>query len=521
MWPVPAPGLSFRVGDATVELGSDGTVVGLRHDIDPGTNLLAAAGEVRVNLAGETLAWSAPRIGVDADEVEIALEHAGVLSATVRHTFATSWGVRLVLANLADEPLAVDEAALGWAPAEGVAGWALAAEAVGAYAVFPPGRDGPLLGGVLALGAFVRVSSSEISLGPLRLPVGGRYAVQWQWSWFDHARAFLHRSTGQGDRQVPRTQHLFEGEVAMVTAGADEALVLDPGLAADPAGYQLELSAGPGRYGVELRWPRGVTRYDLTWVESTEVLLTDAATKALAGVRTPAGVVRLTGVDEALVLQLALRAGLDDTESAEEALDLFTVRLDAAAETDPRTASFLCGEFDRTGDVEALEAASAIVLAAGAVLPGLGFAAAQVGLARVLAGLPLTELTRQLAEVGAALAEPGSGALAAQIAVLELVVSTRQASAAADVSARLAALGPWLGAGLKGTAVRPLPLPETAHLAAVLAGLSEQTSTGLRSTWAATGHEVGLWTEAGVIARLDRTRIGPAHSWLAAAARTR
>lgn len=517
--------MSFRVGDATVELDPDGTVVAVRHDSDPERSLLDAAGGVTVSRDGdgEALVWSTPRVGVDADEVEVVREVPGTLSATVRHTFQTSWGVRLVLANLSDEPLALDEVALGWQPGEGTAAWALAAEAVGSYAVFPAGRDGPLLGGVLALGAFAAVSPTRISLGALRLPVGGRYAVQWQWTWYDHARAFLHRSTGlQGDRQVPRSLHLFEGDVARITAGEDEALVLARGLAADPVGDQLELMVGsPGRYGVELRWPRGVTRYDVSWSEPIDRLLVDSAEDVLSRARTPAGVVGLRGVDEAIVLQLAVRAGLDDVESAEEALDLFTARVDPSVEADPRTASYLCGEFDRTGELDALQSASTIVLSVGRVAPGLGFAAAQVGLARVLAGLSLAGLTRHLAGLIDSLDPPGSGSLEDQIAALELTVSTRQAGSAAEADARWAALGPWLGAGLKGAAVRPLPPSEAAHLAAVLAALSEEGSTRLRRTWAATGHEVGRWTEAAVIAGLGRYGIGPAHSWLAAAARTR
>ena len=93
--------------------------------------------------------------------------------------------------------------------------------------------------------------------------------------------------------------------------------------------------------------------------------------------------------------------------------------------------------------------------------------------------------------------------------------------ASIDLPARIAALGGWLGAGLKGHPVRALPVDQLAHLAAILAGLSEEMSAGLRRQWRCTGHELGQWAEAAVLTRLGDAPIEPAHFWLAAAARTR
>ena len=126
--------------------------------------------------------------------------------------------------------------------------------------------------------------------------------------------------------------------------------------------------------------------------------------------------------------------------------------------------------------------------------PGLGLAAGQVGLARVLAGLPLTTLTEQLVARLATLPPPGvAPSVTDQGAALELAVLARTGPAT-DLPARIAALGGWLGAGLKGHPVRELPVDTMAHLAAVFAGLSEEVSTGLRRQWRCTGHELGRWT---------------------------
>lgn len=323
---------------------------------------------------------------------------------------------------------------------------------------------------------------------------------------------------------MPRSLQLTTGEATLIAAGEDEALVLPTGVAAEPVRDQVELCAAePGRYRVELRTARGVTHYDVCWAPPVEQLLTEIATEILAGRRNPAGIVRLNGVEAALVVQFALRVGLDDADSAEEALDLFTARLSAPAELDPRTAGFLCGEFDRTGDVGTLEAATVIVLGVNLSVPGLGLAVAQVGLARVLSGLSIDALTEHAVSLVATLPAPGFGSFARQTAALELAMLTRRSRPNQDVSDRLLALGAWLGGGLKGHPVRPQPLAETAHLAAVLAALDEETSVGMRTRWACTAHELGRWTEAAISTRLSETageRPGPAHGWLAVAART-
>lgn len=512
------------MGRSVVSFDEVGTVASVVPDDRPGDSYLEHAGSVDIRVAGRRVDWSEPELGVDADEVEIVHRHP-LLSATVRHSFGARWDVRLALANLSPERLRLDEVTLGWEPTYDWPVWALAAGAVGSYAIAAPDGQGPLLGGVLGLGTLEVVTPTGLGLGRVVLEAGGRYVAAWQWGWFRDPRAFAGRPGGQrGDRQVPRSLHLTAGEATLICAGDDEALLLPPQVMAEPVRDQVELVAyEPGRYRVDLRSARGVTHYDLCWSEPVEQLLTGVAVEILAGRRTPAGIVRLPGVEAALVVQFALRIGLDDAEAAEEALDLFTARLDAPSQLDPRTAGFLCGEFDRTGDEETLEAATRIILDVVSPVPGLGLSAAQLGLARVLTHRPTEVLADHLATIGADLPVPGTGSVAEQTAALELAMLAPGSGPSGDVTERLLALGARLGGGLKGHPVRPLPVHETAHLAAVLAALDETTSTGMRTRWACTAHELGRWSEAAVTSRLEQidAPAGQAHGWLAVAARTR
>ena len=81
-----------------------------------------------------------------------------------------------------------------------------------------------------------------------------------------------------------------------------------------------------------------------------------------------------------------------------------------------------------------------------------------------------------------------------QAALLELeVVTTARGPAEVGtgpgrVQERVAALGGWLGAGLTGRAVRPLPLDQLAHLCAVLALLPEPAAAVHRTRWGCTAH---------------------------------
>jgi hypothetical protein len=78
----------------------------------------------------------------------------------------------------------------------------------------------------------------------------------------------------------------------------------------------------------------------------------------------------------------------------------------------------------------------------------------------------------------------------------------------------VASLGGWLGGGLKGRAVSPLPVDALAHLAAVLALLPESVSAQLRPHWGCSAHELARRGQAEVLCRLGPDAAGPALSWL-------
>jgi hypothetical protein len=82
------------------------------------------------------------------------------------------------------------------------------------------------------------------------------------------------------------------------------------------------------------------------------------------------------------------------------------------------------------------------------------------------------------------------------------------------------AVGGWLGAGLKGRAVRPLSPVDTAYLAAVLGLADEELTIGLRRRWGGPARELVQRAEAEVLFEITGRPAGPALSWLTLAART-
>lgn len=494
--------LSFPWGQARVDLASDGSVAVLLPARGP--DVLVTGGLlVRVG-DGAPVLPGPPEVRSDADEVELvwAGDHLAVI---IRHTFAAGWGLRVALSNPGNETTRLDDALLSWQVPDGYPAWALAAGAVGSYAVLPPTGTGPLLGGVLRMGALPAVDAAGLHLGPVVLPPGGRYVVQWQWD--------VHpgpRSLGRGRHlEVPRRLNVEVGEVVTVDADEDEALVLAAGLESERTRGRLELSAGtPGRYPVEVRSARGTVGYELRVAASLEEVLALRAFAALEQPRTAAGVVRLADIDAALAVQHALAtAALSDAELAEEALDLFTARLPEDG-LDARTVGYLGGEHARTAEPGLLERATRTVLAAGAPQPALGLAATRLSLALLLAGEPVAPVLAHLAGLAAAAdREPFAAPLSVQAALLELeIVTTTRGEPAHPgpdrVAARVAALGGWLGAGLTGRSVRPLPLDRLAHLSAVLALLPEPAAALHRGRWGCTAHELARRGRAEVLDRI-------------------
>jgi hypothetical protein len=511
--------LSFRCGPARIELSAAGVVTAVLHDATPETSLVTSAGELRAVVDGAPVVWGRPLLSVDADEVEVSWV-AGDLRLVVRHTFALGWGIRVALSNTASRDLTLEDPLLTWRVPDDRPAWALAAGAAGSFAVLPPSGAGPLLGGVLRVGALSAASADGLHLGRLVLPPSGRYVVQWHWDFYATPRDF---DRGRHP-DVPRRLDLTVGEAVTVSASEDEALVADDGLLVETVRDQVELTASEaGSFPVELRSARGVTSYTLRSAEPLEALLQRAATSALDRPRTASGVVPLPDVDAALAVQRALASTLlEEPDVAEEALDLYTARLPEEPPADPRTVGYLCGEHSRTADPELLRQATRMVLASWEPLPGLGMAGTELCLARLLAGEPVAPVLDHLVRLAAESdLTAGSVPLVEQAALLELEVVTMARLPAAGggrtaqpLAGRVTALGGWLGAGLKGRAVTPLPVEVLAHLTAVLSLLPEPASAELRPRWGCTAHELARRGQAEVLCRLGGQTAGPALSWL-------
>lgn len=523
------PGLSFRSGPALVELSADGVVTEVRHTAHPSWAYLSSAGEVRAWVHGEPVSWSAPVVEADADEVEVT-QTSDDLRVVVRHSFSVGWGIRVALSNSGPAELVLDEVLVSWQAGPDRATWALAAGAAASIAVFAPDGVGPLLGAVLRTGSVHRVSPDGLHLGRIVLAPQGRYVEQWHAGFHASAHTF-----GRGlHPDVPTWLHLELGESAVIATTEDEALVLSPGVAADPVrGGQELLTATAGSHLVEVRSARGSTAYQLRVAERWDELLEAAAAAALDRPQSGAGVVQLAGLDSALVVQAALARGVvADPYPAEDALDLFGVQTSEDEQVDARMIGFLCGEHERSGDPEPLRRAIEGVLGTAQPEPGLGLVATQLCLALVLSGESVTPVVEHLRNLAAATElAPGAVPLAEQTALLELEVVTmlRTAPAARPaatsppggpawqpgaVVARTAALGTWLGGGLRGDAVPPLPLERLAHLAAVLALMPEPVSAELRDRWGCTAHELARRARTEVLTRLDRPTPVPAYAWL-------
>lgn len=504
------PGLTYALGRGVVELAADGTIEAVRPRSDA-ASFLAGGGRLRVWSGGTALVWSAPEASVDDDELELGHTSAAGVGLVLRHSFAAGWTIRVVFVNHTPEPVMLT-AELAWEPAAECAAWALAAGATGAYAIPGPAGRGRLLGGELVLGTCDRVSDGSIGLGRVRLGPQERYVVQWRWDWYASPRAFSRRRSGA----VPRDLVLSENETACIAADDDQAVVA-PGLDLVRRSGHLEFSSPGGhRVAMEVRSARGVTAYEVQWVEPLGEVLAALGEQLLTGPRSRTGVARLPNVDAALVLQHLLGCGrVDDPDDADDALGLLVSRGSPPGSADARWTALLAGEYERTGDPDLLDRATADLLAFAVPVPGLGLAAAQVCVSRLTRGWPvdsvLDQLTRLAVSEGGDL---GSLAITLELRLTSARRATRDAGDRSVVEEGVRQLGAALGAGLPGRPVRPLPIDQQAYLAVVLGLLPEDLGARYRPEWGLRPTEVARTAGAEVVARLGRQPPGAAHSWL-------
>lgn len=504
------------------------------HGRTPGLSYLTGAtvGDIRVD--GVPLGPVKPEVLADVDEVEFVHTYADRLRVTVRHTFASGWGLRVAFSSLTPSRQRIDGAQLQLDPDPGCVAWGLALGVTTAYVVSPATGDGPLLAGLLRQGSVDRVTPGGLELTPFELRPEGRYVLQLHWDWYPSAKVL------RQEHYVNAPSALFvpTGEAVSVRVDEDVAVVAPTGVETSHGADRLEaVSEVAGRFAFELRSARGTTRIDLQWVDPVEELLRRSVPEALSRPRTAAGVLRLVSVAEALVVQHGLAIGVvDDPDDAAEALDLFTARLDRTRTLTPLEMAYLCREFDRVGDLELLEEASEAVLARPAPAPGLAIAATQLCLGLLVSGRDISAVLGHLSQlaqhVRSAVPTPGRLDVSAQAAALEILAVTQagpglvgpgSVGPATDEAAarqRVAALGLRLGAGLVGQAVHPKSTDDVSHLVAVFQLLPEALSASMSRHWGCSAHALARAATPELLARLSEARIGEAHAWLVLALQT-
>ena len=521
---MPATGLTFAGGPAQIACDPSGWVTSVRHQESPGLSYLAGAVVEGLQVDGQALGPQEPEMLVDSDEVEFVHTWPGRLRLVVRHTFAVGWGVRLAFSSLAEVTQSVGRAELRLQPQPEVVPWALTLGITTAYALLPARGSGPVLGAVLRRGSVAGATERGLELSPFELRAGARYVAQLQWDWYPTPRDF-----GQERYpEAPSALYVSAGESVQVRVDEDVAVLAPDDVDVTQTPETMDLVAEPGRYSFELRSARGTTAFEVQWLTPVEQFLADLVPGLLSGRRTAAGVVKLAGVADALLVQSALaRNQIDDQDEAAEALDLFTARLSSPepaqpAPLGPLEVAFLCREFDRLGDADLLAEASALLLGLPTPQPGLGLAATQLCLRLIVSERPVQPVLSRLSWLLARLDGRAPLSVPERAAELELMAVTftgagvagAGATPAADLVDRLAGLGALLGAGLIGRAVAPRPVDELSHLATVCQLLPDGLSARLTAQWGCSAQALAARALPELVARLQGRPVSRAHAWL-------
>ena len=515
--------MRIDVGRLIIEADSGGRITSVAPRRRPDHPYLADVEIGACRSAGVDVSWTERSVEIDADEIASHLVSPG-LELTVRHSFSTGWTTRLLIVNTGSEEARLDRISLIVRPAPGHRVSAQAAGSRLCWAAQPVDGEGPLLAARLTAGAVDRITEEALELGPLRLAAGQRYVAQLRWELFATPRSV---AVGPGrDVLVERTAYEV-GEAVPLPADPDAALVTPAGVDVDlvedaeHAGREV-FALEPGRHRVELRSADGDVRLDLRWVRPLAEQLARWSADVLAGPRTPAGIVALEALPDALVLQAALGAGdVDDVDQAADALDRLTARLiDAAsgeeplAPPPPLSVLYLLGEHGRTGDDDVLTVAldheDRLLAEPGPPPPGLGLAVLRTVLA--VGGTSGQErLVPLLSRAVQRLERLPAGDPGDQAAELELLLAVRPLlpadhPAGQRVLTLVRALGAALGGGLPGQLLTPPPVAEGAHRVAVLRMLPEQGSAepGLAEVTRSWGASPSLLAHRQTLELLDR-----------------
>ena len=512
VWPVSAPGLTYALGRGSVVLQPDGSIPAVRPGPDATSYL--TGGPVRVWIGGTAVVWPEPTVAADVDEVEFGGTAAEGLGLVVRHSFTADWGVRVALVNHTLEPLALT-AELAWTPADLCPG--LGAGRRGDRGVRHPGsgrprsvarrragarhlrrghrdrhRAGPprarsagAVGGAVALGLVRQRPGVLPEPVPRRAPRPGPFGERVR---ADRGRRGHRGGRARGGHGPPRSAprahrcRRAAGERRGPVAPGYDGLRPGVGRAARrcPGGGRRRAAGGAADAGPG--WSCCPTSTP-PWSSST----------------------CWSGDGRAARTWPTTRWGCSSPAPSE------------APTGDGRGVSLLCGEFDRTGDPDLLEQATAHLLALDRPVPGLGLAAAQVCVARLSQGWPLDPVLTHLGGLAETAGEDGLDRVAA-----EPGAPAHRGPAGGGPRSRPGPLGEdrvrrvgaALGAGLRGRPLWPLPVDRQAHLAVVLGLLPEGLGARVRPDWGVPAHDVARHAGAAVLARLAGQAPCAAHSWL-------
>ena len=358
---------------------------------------------------------------------------------------------------------------MGWVSGPDCPAWALPAGATGGYAVPAPDGAGPLLGGELTRGSFAEVDAEWLGLGRIELPPLGRYVVQWQWDWYPSPARF---ERGRF-LSVPRQLVLRAGEVARITADDDEAVVargvdLDPRRRRAGAGRDRSGSgAGPGELGPRRHRVRphlGGVRLRRSWRRSAQPWF-------------PGG--WLTSMPRwwCSTCWLAVRPTIrrrPRTPWTGSPGGCWTrrrpsgrARSATSAPSSSAPARLRCWTRPTAGLLEVADADRR----------ASGLAATHLCVAAMVAGRPVEDAARPPGRTrGDGRTRSGTGGSGRPAGAAGRRARSGEPSRARSGPrwTRCSTGSAWLGAGLRGRPVRPLPVDDLAHLSVVLGLLPEE-----------------------------------------------
>lgn len=495
---MPTPELrTYSCDELLITIGSGGLAAAVEHADRPGANYLKPQRIGTPALADADAEWELAEMLTDVDETEAryVCSEQPELKYTIRNSFAAGWLQRHVLVNSGDEPVSLSYLWLDLVPADGHVGWGSTTATESYWTIQPDDGSGPLLAGELTQGSVGVATDSGFYSPALVLEPGRSYVLQWRIGpCGDAAEVAASRQL-----HLPGWTDLPAG-VPYEVADPDTAVVVEePLLVQQEDAVQVVLSDQPGRYPVELRSARGTGRLELSWVPSTDDLISRLSDGWLSGRRSSSGVPILPGGGAALGLQHAAISRLTDRgDEAEEALALHAARTLERDRLSIMELAFLAQEAVRTGDPDPLERARAGLLELTKPQPGLGMVAIRACLAELTMGGDPTMIISHLREVLARPVRRGRSPkaddaplreLAARLELTTVVGPSGRADLRSALLFPILEIGAQLGSGLPGRRLGAEIHPAAEiYAAAVLDLTPDDLGVELEHHWPTTPH---------------------------------